>query len=280
MVDYRSSLVSGVGFFFFFFSFFSGVNSPGGSPHYGGSDYSVPRTSIYQPSAAPSSFSPAANYYASPKSLAVENIKANAWYHGPISRIAAEEMVRNNGDFLIRDSSTQHGDFVLTTRWNGQPLHFVVNRRPVPGVPARSAYHFEEDAFETVADLINFYVKHRKPVTEASGAVIAAGVPCFGAAPRESQSHRQQPVALAKYGSQPLLNSAFDSCAESGPQTLERRLSVPSIAKMTAVDISIEGGQHAEAASGDGGQSITGGESVFSPVTLDSHSPAALPKAV
>lgn len=231
------------------FIHFSAVYSTGGSPHYAGAEYNVPRTSVYQPSTA----SPADNYYTSPKSLPIADLTANPWYHGSISRVTAENRVRNNGEFLIRDSSTQHGDYVLTVRWNTTPLHFVVNRRLAPGSGAggvRSVYHFEENAFDSVSELIQFYIKHQKPVTEASGAKICTSVPV----PKEASETKSLPVTLAKYGSQPLLNSSFDSNSDDCPQTHERRLSVPSIAKMTTVEIAIEesrvsDGQHETIAS-------------------------------
>jgi len=57
------------------------------------------------------------------------DMSKNSWYHGTISREAAEALVvPRDGAFLIRDSTTQPGDFVLTTCWNKSPLHFVVNR--------------------------------------------------------------------------------------------------------------------------------------------------------
>ena len=142
----------------------SGFSSPGGgSPQSGGSEYNVPRTSVYQPSSVTASYSRAMNYYTSPMSLPTEDITSNVWYHGSISRVTAEDLVKNNGDFLVRDSSTQHGDYVLTVRWNGVPLHFVVNRRLAQGCDVgvvRSVYHFEENAFDSVTELVQFYVQH------------------------------------------------------------------------------------------------------------------------
>jgi len=193
------------------------------------------------------------------------------WYHGAISRVIAEDVVRNNGDFLVRDSSTQHGDYVLTVRSNGVPLHFVVNRRQAQGSGVgivRSVYHFEENAFDSVTDLIQFYVRHRKPVTEASGAVISVGVPSSRAI---QEAQRTTPIVLAKYGSQPLLNSAFDSNSDDCSQTMERRLSVPSIAKMSAVDISIDDRQQSECTNG-------GDETQVSPVSAVSSSLAGFMK--
>ena len=41
--------------------------------------------------------------------LAVED-----WFHGPISRLEAEQLLRQDGDFLVRESHQTPGQFVLT----------------------------------------------------------------------------------------------------------------------------------------------------------------------
>lgn len=48
-------------------------------------------------------------------------------YHGPISRPHAELLLKNEGDFLIRDSSSgQPGNLVLSTFWKDAHLHFII----------------------------------------------------------------------------------------------------------------------------------------------------------
>ena len=49
-------------------------------------------------------------------------------YHGAIPRSHAESLLKNDGEFLIRDSSTgQPGDLVLSTFFGGY-LHFMINK--------------------------------------------------------------------------------------------------------------------------------------------------------
>ncbi len=84
------------------------------------------------------------------------------WYHGPTTRIASEISLRNDGDFLVRDCISSPGDFVLTSRWRGQTLHFRMNRvsasPSVDGSVASSGgghlFQFEDEAFATVPELI------------------------------------------------------------------------------------------------------------------------------
>ena len=61
-------------------------------------------------------------------SLDNRDLRSHAWYHGSIPRGRAEELILQDGDFLIRDCISQPGDFVLTCRWKGLGLHFVINK--------------------------------------------------------------------------------------------------------------------------------------------------------
>lgn len=42
-----------------------------------------------------------------------ELLKEN-WFHGPISRVVAEGLVKTDGDFLVRESRASPGQYVLT----------------------------------------------------------------------------------------------------------------------------------------------------------------------
>ncbi|XP_029173541.1 breast cancer anti-estrogen resistance protein 3 isoform X1 [Nylanderia fulva] len=105
------------------------------------------------------------------------DLRSHAWYHGSTlrgGRKGAEVEVPNDGDFLVRDCASQPGNYVLTVRWKGQPLHFVINRVVIQPdtVYERAQYQFEDEAFDTVADLITFYVGSGRPISQASGARI------------------------------------------------------------------------------------------------------------
>ena len=61
-------------------------------------------------------------------SLDSRDLRSHAWYHGPIPRQRAEEIVLKEGDFLIRDCVSQPGNYVLTCKTKGPVLHFVINK--------------------------------------------------------------------------------------------------------------------------------------------------------
>ncbi|KAM4604052.1 SH2 domain-containing protein 3A isoform 1-T1 [Polymixia lowei] len=106
--------------------------------------------------------------------LSTEDLRSHAWYHGPLSREGAESLLERDGDFLVRDSSSAPGDYVLTCYWRNEPIHFKIIRvvlRPKMGYK-RELFQFEEDRFDNVPALIRFYVGGRRPISHASGAVV------------------------------------------------------------------------------------------------------------
>ncbi|XP_041775465.1 breast cancer anti-estrogen resistance protein 3 homolog isoform X2 [Anopheles merus] len=107
-------------------------------------------------------------------SLDSRDLRSHAWYHGPIPRQRAEEIVQKEGDFLVRDCVSQPGNYVLTCRTKGPTLHFVINKLLLQPetVYERVQYQFEDDAYDTVPDLITFYVGSGKSISVASGARI------------------------------------------------------------------------------------------------------------
>nr|XP_020478466.1 breast cancer anti-estrogen resistance protein 3-like isoform X1 [Monopterus albus] len=106
--------------------------------------------------------------------LSPDDLRSHPWYHGPTSREAAESLLEKDGDFLVRDSSSAPGDYVLSCFWKNGPLHFKIIRvvlRPKKGY-TRELFQFEEDRFDSVPALIRFYVGGRQPISQGSGAVI------------------------------------------------------------------------------------------------------------
>lgn len=55
-----------------------------------------------------------------------EQLKQEPWYHGKMSRREAEKRLQRDGDFLVRDSITNPGQYVLTGMHGGQPKHLLL----------------------------------------------------------------------------------------------------------------------------------------------------------
>ncbi|XP_041755874.1 SH2 domain-containing protein 3C-like [Coregonus clupeaformis] len=63
--------------------------------------------------------------------LSSSNLMSHGWYHGHIPWEVSETLVLHHGDFLIRDSLSSLGDYVLTSRWNHNThntLHFLISK--------------------------------------------------------------------------------------------------------------------------------------------------------
>ncbi|XP_071442937.1 tyrosine-protein kinase Shark isoform X2 [Hetaerina americana] len=53
------------------------------------------------------------------------------WFHGKITREAAENILRNGGEdglFLVRESNTAVGDYVLSVMHGNEPVHYQIRR--------------------------------------------------------------------------------------------------------------------------------------------------------
>ena len=55
-----------------------------------------------------------------------ENIKKQPWFHGTLSRDAAESLVHMDGEFLVRESGGSKGQYVLTGMRNGTHRHLLL----------------------------------------------------------------------------------------------------------------------------------------------------------
>lgn len=55
-----------------------------------------------------------------------EQLRREPWYHGKMSRRDAERLLQTDGDFLVRDSLTNPGQYVLTGMHSGQPKHLLL----------------------------------------------------------------------------------------------------------------------------------------------------------
>ncbi|XP_034635621.1 breast cancer anti-estrogen resistance protein 3 isoform X3 [Trachemys scripta elegans] len=106
--------------------------------------------------------------------LSSEDLRSHAWYHGRIPRQVAESLVQRDGDFLIRDSLSSPGNFVLTCQWKNISQHFKINRTVLRLNEAycRIQYQFELESFDSIPGLVRCYVGNRRPVSKQSGAII------------------------------------------------------------------------------------------------------------
>ncbi|KAM4635590.1 tyrosine-protein kinase Fer isoform 2-T2 [Polymixia lowei] len=87
------------------------------------------------------------------------------WYHGAIPRTEAQELLRQQGDFLVRESHGKPGEYVLSVYSDGQRRHFIIQY-------ADSQYRFEGTGFTTIPQLIDHHFSTKQVITKKSGVVL------------------------------------------------------------------------------------------------------------
>lgn len=88
------------------------------------------------------------------RSNAAENLESELWFHGNVSRARAEELVRNDGDFLVRECSQIPGQYVLSGRYASQPKHLLL-------VDPHGVVRTRECKFDSISHLIYHHQQKR-----------------------------------------------------------------------------------------------------------------------
>ncbi|XP_041705082.1 SHC-transforming protein 2 isoform X1 [Coregonus clupeaformis] len=97
-----------------------------------------------------------------------EQLRREAWYHGRMSRRDAEKLLVRDGDFLVRDSATNPGQYVLTGMHCGLPKHLLlVDPEGVPTPPRHCQVRTKDMLFESISHLISYHLKNELPIVAA-----------------------------------------------------------------------------------------------------------------
>ncbi|KAK2831372.1 hypothetical protein Q7C36_016458 [Tachysurus vachellii] len=89
-----------------------------------------------------------------------------SWYWGRLSRQEAVSLLQGqrHGVFLVRDSITSPGDYVLSVSENSKVSHYIINsisnsRQSAPGL-ATSRFRIGDQEFDALPALLEFYKIH------------------------------------------------------------------------------------------------------------------------
>ncbi|XP_043909832.1 SHC-transforming protein 2 isoform X2 [Protopterus annectens] len=93
-----------------------------------------------------------------------EQLKREPWYHGRMSRKDAEKLLQMDGDFLVRDSMTNPGQYVLTGMDNGQPKHLLL-------VDPEGVVRTKDVLFESISHLISYHLQNELPIVAVESEV-------------------------------------------------------------------------------------------------------------
>lgn len=87
----------------------------------------------------------------------------NSWYFGAMSRQDATELLiqeRDNGVFLVRDSNTITGDYVLCVKENTKVSHYIINKVQQHQNSLQTVYRIGDNSFLDLPELLEFYKIH------------------------------------------------------------------------------------------------------------------------
>ncbi|XP_019357357.1 PREDICTED: Abelson tyrosine-protein kinase 2 isoform X2 [Gavialis gangeticus] len=84
----------------------------------------------------------------------VNSLEKHSWYHGPVSRSAAEYLLSSliNGSFLVRESESSPGQLSISLRYEGRVYHYRINTTTDGKV-----YVTAESRFNTLAELVHHH---------------------------------------------------------------------------------------------------------------------------
>nr|XP_004668422.1 SHC-transforming protein 3 isoform X2 [Jaculus jaculus] len=95
-----------------------------------------------------------------PDAKVLEELSAEPWYRGEMSRKEAEALLEKDGDFLVRKSTTNPGSFVLTGMHNGQAKHLLL-------VDPEGTIRTKDRVFDSISHLINHHLESSLPIVSA-----------------------------------------------------------------------------------------------------------------
>jgi len=95
------------------------------------------------------------------------NVDQFSWYHGLLTRNQAESILngRPSGTYLVRDSSSIPGDYVLSVSESSKVSHYIINNKG-------NVYQIGEQTFPDLPAIINFYKKHFLDTTTLKDPVV------------------------------------------------------------------------------------------------------------
>lgn len=101
-----------------------------------------------------------------PESSEEKSLKNVKYYVGWIPREHAEKLIRNDGEFLVRQthSENQSSDFILSVRHRGRCHHYIIYNK-------QGRYYITDLFAPDIHDLVQAYVYSQRPV-DREGAIL------------------------------------------------------------------------------------------------------------
>ena len=88
----------------------------------------------------------------------VSNLEIHPWFHGNITRVETELTLRSevNGSFLVRNSESKPGKYVISLHHEGSTSHYIINMDPLT---SRYYFNVPQLSFQSLPKLIAHHSK-------------------------------------------------------------------------------------------------------------------------
>ncbi|NXN98905.1 SHC4 protein, partial [Rhinopomastus cyanomelas] len=93
-----------------------------------------------------------------------QQLKNEDCYHGKLNRKAAESLLVNDGDFLVRESTSSPGQYVLSGLQGGQAKHLLL-------VDPEGKVRTKDRVFDSVSHLIQYHMENNLPIISSGSEV-------------------------------------------------------------------------------------------------------------
>lgn len=97
--------------------------------------------------------------------LSEAKLHSEKWFHGSISRVHSESLLKNDGDFLVRESQNTRGQFVLTGMKSGQAKHLLL-------IDPDGCVRTKDRLFDNIPHLINYHWTNFMPIISSESALL------------------------------------------------------------------------------------------------------------
>ncbi|XP_071344410.1 tyrosine-protein kinase Fes/Fps [Trachinotus anak] len=86
------------------------------------------------------------------------------WYHGAIPRLEVQQLLKSDGDFLVRKSQEKQG-YVLSVQWDGSCKHFLIQNTD-------NLYRLDGQGFPSIPLLIHHLLSSQQHITRRADIVL------------------------------------------------------------------------------------------------------------
>ena len=104
-------------------------------------------------------------------------LEKQAWFHGKITADFAERYLRRDGHFLVREDPAKPGSCFIVVRHKRESIHVPLCKvNSSKGTRIKFRTEDSVNSFDSIPELINYYVSEIKPLSPKTQAVITHAV--------------------------------------------------------------------------------------------------------